>query len=77
MDTIFQTTFCQRYVFPEVPAPHIRRKLIEAGFKFDGVCWHRTLGTASTLSNAEMMHFLDEDCRNIRESGIAQSSVVL
>ena len=75
MEPIFQTTFCQRYVFPEAPAPHVRRKLLAAGFRFDGTAWHRTIGTASTLSHSEMMRFLDSDIQDNRNSGLAPSGI--
>lgn len=71
METIFQTTFCQRYVFPEPPTPQVRRKLIAAGFRFDGVCWHRTTGTATTLSQNEMARFLDDDLKAYQDAGLA------
>ncbi len=71
MDVIFQTTFCQRYVFAEPPAPHIRNMLIGAGFKFDGTCWHRTMGTASALTPSEARQFISQDYKDYSDSGIA------
>ena len=77
MEPILQTTFTQKYCFPEPPPAHIRRMLIDAGYKFDGVCWSKTIGTASTLSNSEMMYFLNGDIKNIRDSGLAPSDATL
>ena len=70
LESIFQTVFTQKHVFAEPPPPQVRRLLLEAGYKFDGVCWARTVGTACSLSPAEAMHFIAQDCKDYRESGL-------
>ena len=58
---IFRTEFKQVYSFPGSPPPHVRRKLMQAGFTFNGEFWQRVVSTTSVLSQSEMMIFLDSD----------------
>ena len=76
-DIVFQTCFTQKYCFPEPPPAHIRNMLTGAGFRYDGTCWQRTIGTASALSPSEAKYIISLDYKDYSESGLAPSTSVL
>lgn len=75
-DIVFQTTFCQKYVFPEPPSAHTRNMLIAAGFRYDGTCWHRTIGTASVLSPSDARRYIAQDFNDYSYTGLAPRQAV-
>ena len=74
LESVFQTTFTQKHVFAEPPPPAVRRLLAEAGYRFDGTAWTRTVGTACTLSPSEARNFIARDCEDHRASGLAPTA---
>ena len=63
LESVFQSTFTQKHVFASHPPPALRRLLVDAGYKFDGVCWTRTIGQACSLTPAEAMRFIQTDIK--------------
>ena len=66
----FSTSFTQRYTFAGPPDRDLRRKLLAAGFKFDGIGWSRTLGSADALSPSHARFQIEQDIWDQREFGV-------
>ena len=76
-DSVFSTTFVQKHFFASPPPREVRAQLIAAGFTFDGHSWSRTISSVCPLSPSEAKHYIDQDAKDYRESGLTEGMTKL